>query len=164
MKRTKLGDFEENIPIPTFLYDICVVFTDADDLHKSVDSRTVVFKNSMSGAEQGARALHVTAMGKSFLFFRLGKNKAGEEWAAPDIIAHESYHAVNAMLMKWAGVRTMDEEVVAYHLSYIVKHVLSIKLKVEEAIKNEPIHAAQGKSTGVQGMQSTTTTGKREAH
>lgn len=161
MKRTKYGDFQENIPIPTFLYEVTVVFT--DDLQKSIDARTVVFKNSMSGAEQGARAFHVMAEGKSFLFYRIGKNKFGEDWAAPEIIAHEAYHAVNAMLVRWAGVKTMDEEVVAYHLTYMIKHVNNIKSHVEEALKNESIYLTQRESGGLQGLQSTTTGNTGEA-
>lgn len=141
MKPTKFGDYSVNVPIPTFLYEVEVVFT--KDMQKSIDARTVVFKNSMSDAEQGARALHVaTPEGKSYLFFRIGKRRDGEEWAAPEIIAHEAYHAVNAMLIKWAGVKAMDEEVVAYHLTYIVKHVHNIKSKVEGAISDEPIYTA----------------------
>lgn len=161
MRRTKLNDFEETIPVPTFLYEVAVVFT--HDLHTSIDHRTVLFKNSLSGAEQGARALHVMADGKSFLFFRIGKNKKGEEWAAPEIVAHEAYHAVNAMLNKWAGVKTMDEEVVAYHLTYLIKHVLNIKSHVEEALKHESIYASQRESGGLHSLQSTTTTGKGKA-
>lgn len=161
MKRTKYGDFQENIPVPTFLYEVTVVFT--DDLQKSVDARTVVFKNSLSGAEQGARALHVMADGKSYLFYRIGINRLGEDWAAPEIIAHEAYHAVNAMLVKWAGVKAMDEEVVAYHLTYIIKHVHNIKSHVEEALKHESIYLAQGESGGLQSLQSTTTGSTRKA-
>ena len=38
-----------------------------------------------------------------------------------DTVAHESYHVISAML-KWAGA-TPDEETVAYHLGYLVKHI-----------------------------------------
>lgn len=39
-----------------------------------------------------------------------------------DTVAHEAYHAICAMLA-WAGATSPEEETVAYHIGYLVKHI-----------------------------------------
>lgn len=49
------------------------------------------------------------------------------------VVAHETWHCVRAML-EWAGAR-MENEVVAYHLGYIVDEIHKFLKK-----KNIPVH------------------------
>lgn len=146
MKKTKHGDYEETVAIPTFMYRVYVVFT--NDLIKSANGR-FGSTNLVLAAE--ARAFHCGKDGHSYLFYKLGRRKDGTEEAAPGIIAHESYHAVHCMLTDWAGVKDLDEEVVAYHLTYLVDNIHDIKTKVEAL--HESGSVTQGKPSSLPRLQ-----------
>ena len=116
LKKTKYNDYEKDITFPVFVgYRVHVVFT--DDLRKSRIARY-----GDKGLSEDAAALHCVAKnGNAHLFFDLSK-------VSTCIIAHESWHAVRRML-EWAGAE-LDNEVVAYHLGYIVGLVFDFWLDI----------------------------------
>lgn len=123
MRKTKWGDFEERIPIPTFGgYVINVVFT--PNMQVSAKHRFGYVPIRMRNAEF-AKAFHKVhdEDGEATLFFPMDPK--------PEYIAHESWHAIRYMLEDWAGA-SLENETVAYHLGYLVGIIHELKSKVEE--------------------------------
>jgi hypothetical protein len=107
LKQSRHKDYEKVIKFPIFShYKVHIIFS--DDIRKS--------KKVRYGSDEfadGASAVHChDSDGHSHCIYDIGKSCTGT-------IAHESWHAVWAML-KWAGVE-IENEVVAYHLGYIVQ-------------------------------------------
>jgi hypothetical protein len=91
------------------------------------------------GAAEGAAALSSQAVnGHGHLFFKMSNT--------PGIIAHEAWHAVFRMF-EWAGAE-LDNEMVAYHLSFLVDRIASFKSRIEfwesnRSGKEEVVHGNQ---------------------
>jgi hypothetical protein len=120
VKKTKHGDYETRVLFPVFSdYDILIVFT--EDFNKSWDAR---FTSSL-GTPEVTTAFHwhhKPSDGRSRMFFKLGDCPTG-------VIAHESWHCVRTMLIDWVGC-ALEEEVVAYHLDYLVQAVTDFRNKL----------------------------------
>ncbi|SRR6266496_1198759 len=112
MRRPKLSkyeDYERAILFPVFSnFKVTFVFTRSFD--KSARKRFG------KPAPDGCDAFHHfnERHGQSTIFLKIGECPTGS-------LAHECYHAAYAMLARWAGVKKVDEEVMAYHLGYIVQ-------------------------------------------
>lgn len=115
LKLTKHGDYERVVLFDVWNYPIRIIFT--PDIGKSYAGR-------FSGLHDfsAIQACHVRGKntGKAYLFFPLGDTDVGT-------IAHESWHAIRAMLVDHAGVEIMEDEVTAYHLAYLVRAVNEMK-------------------------------------
>ena len=113
--KSKYGDYETQVRIPMFAnYHVHIIF--ADDLKTAWGSR---FKSTLKIGED-CKAFHQTWHdGYSRLFFKTGD-------CTTCTVAHECFHAV-AALLKFAGVKYKEEEVIAYALDYIVQGVQNFK-------------------------------------
>jgi hypothetical protein len=111
MKKSKHGDYERVVTFPVWSnYKVHVIFTD-----NIAESRIARYGDS--GLAEGANALHCCAKdGHSHLLFKLGDCTIG-------VVAHECWHAIRCMLVDWAGVEIMENELTAYHLGYLVDKV-----------------------------------------
>jgi len=131
VRKTKFDDYESVVKFPVLSnYFVHVVFT--DHIGRSRKGRY-----GSEGAAEGAAALSSQAVnGHGHLFFKISNT--------PGIIAHEAWHAVYRMF-EWAGAE-LDNEMVAYHLSFLVDRIASFKSRIEfwEA------HSGEGESKGVQ--------------
>ncbi len=105
------------IDFPVFNYDMTIVYT--DDIVRSREELDHVIGAADRKFIDDCDGLHSFHEDKStgFIFF------------TPDtsigVIAHECYHAISRML-RWIGAKK-EEEVVAYHLSYLLDKVLKFK-------------------------------------
>lgn len=120
MKKTRFGDFRRTLVFPAFSrYKLHIVFT--DDIGRSKKHR---YGNDNHC--EGAEAIHIpNEGGSSHIIFRYT--------AGARIIAHESWHAVRSLLL-WAGA-DLDNEVVAYHLGYVVEEVHKFLVAVKSSKK-----------------------------
>jgi hypothetical protein len=117
VKKTKYGDYETRILFPVFAnYHVLVVFT--DDFQKSWDARfsTIVVTSDETMAFHWH---HKPSDGHSRLFFKLGNCSSG-------VVAHECWHCIRTMLLDWVQAG-LEDEVVAYHLDYLVQAVTDFK-------------------------------------
>jgi hypothetical protein len=114
--KTKWGDYEQQIKFPVFAdYTIHVIFTDSI-------ARSRKGRYGTEGAAEGAAAMSSVAVGgHGHLFFKR-ENSAG-------IIAHEAWHAIYRMF-EYLGSE-LDNEMVAYHLTYLVDKILSFLAHIE---------------------------------
>jgi hypothetical protein len=104
IKITRHGDYEKIVVFPIFAdYKVRIVVT--DDLQKSWDAR---IHDAYDAAD--TEALFGACDSGSALFFH--------REATVGTIAHESWHAIRYMLLE-SGAE-LDNEVVAYHLAYLV--------------------------------------------
>ena len=116
MKMTRHGDYELLVRFPVWSeFQVHVVFT--DDIGRS--------KNGRYGTNDidvdHTNALHVFDLsGHSHLFYLIGNCPSG-------VVVHECWHAIRAMLEKWAGVDVMENETVAYHLGYLAQRVFDFR-------------------------------------
>jgi hypothetical protein len=120
MKKNKYGDFRRTVVFPVFSrYGVHVVFT--DDIARSKKHR---YGNDRDC--DNAEAMHIPNVGgTSYLLFKYD--------AGPRIIAHECWHAVRGLLL-WVGAE-LDNEVVAYHLGYLVGEVHKFSSAVKSSTK-----------------------------
>jgi len=114
MRQTCHGDYERRVRFSTISdYDVKIVFClDLGEARKA--------RYGTTGSSDNARGLHTKAVGGiSHLFFKLGDCPTG-------VVAHECWHAIHAMF-EWAGVRDFENELVAYHLGYLVQKVADFR-------------------------------------
>jgi hypothetical protein len=121
-KRGRKGWRMESFPIPTLQYIIHVVVT--DDFPKAMKALDI--RNN--GRMENAGAITFTPApnydGESYIFIRK-KGRSGERHGQLiNEIAHESWHVVRQMFRR-AGAE-LENELVAYHLGYIVEHAYDI--------------------------------------
>jgi hypothetical protein len=145
IKLTKWGDYEHIVKFPVLSnYFVHVIFTDSI-------ARSRKARYGTEGAAEGAAALSSVAVGgHGHLFFKLDNSEG--------IIAHEAWHAVFRMF-EWAGAE-LDNEMVAYHLSYLVDRIASFRSHIEflesnQSSKNEATDGntdSQRKLAGLQGL------------
>ncbi len=112
---------ETIIDLPIFNYQISVVYT--DDISESREAR-----NHLIGAQDEVLHKYVDGLHsynnlepKGFIFFT-AKSSVG-------VIAHEVFHAIWRMF-KYIGAKN-ENEVFAYHLSWILDRVLEFKKENE---------------------------------
>lgn len=117
MRLSKHGDYERAVKFHVYGFVVYVVFS--DDLAKSVAPRYPAIKVASSYHALCCRTANSPEM---HMFFKLGDAPAGA-------IAHESWHAVRYILDDWTG-GCLDNEVVAYHLGYLVDVVTGFKNKL----------------------------------
>ena len=117
IRKTKWGDYEHIVKFPVLSnYFVHVIFT--DHIGRSRKGRY-----GSEGAAEGAAALSSVAVnGHGHLFYNTEKLSEG-------IIAHEAWHAVFRMF-EWVGAE-LDNEMVAYHLSYLVDRIASFRSHIE---------------------------------
>jgi hypothetical protein len=122
MKRRGKGWRLETIPIPTLQYRVHVVVT--DDFPKTM--KALYLKNN--GVTDDAGALTFTPIpnddAESYIFLRKKKRSGKNHHLIVNEIAHESWHVVNRMF-KNVGAE-LENEMVAYHLGYIVGHAYDV--------------------------------------
>jgi hypothetical protein len=154
LKLSKFGDYEMLTILPAWSnFNFYVVFT--DDFKQSYEKRfgptTIDFFKT--------GAFHkFTRTGASHVFFTVSHCDMGT-------VAHECYHAVIAMLERWADVKELDEELVAYHLDYFVRLTtgfrnrlidsgLGVKSNAARGSNESDSSAPQGTTVGLQSLQS----------
>lgn len=117
----KLQEHRTRVPIPTFGYRFEVVIT--NDIMQSIQKRFPSYNDPDSDA------VHYKVRGKSisWLFYK-NDISAGT-------IVHEAWHGVHAML-SYVGAG-LDDEVVAYHLGYLVDFIVRDYNKWKEKCSNE---------------------------
>lgn len=97
-------------------YQVRIIFS--DDLAKSYEK---IFKRPLDRDVDMTNAFHaISKSGCSHLFFRIGNAPSGT-------IAHECVHVIWRLLIEWAGVTKMDDEVVAYHVGWLVQQVTNFR-------------------------------------
>jgi hypothetical protein len=133
IKMTKWGDFEHIVKFPVLSnYFVHVIFT--DNIARSRKGRY-----GTEGASEGAAALSSVAVGgHGHLFFKRTNTEG--------IVAHEAWHAVFRMF-EWAGAE-LDNEMVAYHLSYLVDQIAKFRAHIEfwesnQSCKEEATHGIE---------------------
>ena len=145
IKKTKHDDYERIVKFPVLSnYFVHVVLT-----RNIAHSRKGRY-GTIGEAEGAAAMSSVAVNGHGPLFFQ-PSNTAG-------IIAHEAWHAVFRMF-EWAGAG-LDNEMVAYHLSYLVDRIASFMAQVEfmesnQSSTEEATHGnkdSQRELVGVQGV------------
>lgn len=127
IKKTMHGDYETEILFPVFSnYHVLVVLT--EDFQKSWNSRFT--STVMTVAETQAFHWHQKPNeGHSRLFFKVGNCASG-------VVAHECWHCIRTMLTDWVGCG-LEDEVVAYHLDYLVQAVTDFKNQlIDQGIKS----------------------------
>ena len=119
LKKTKFNDYEEVVTFGVYSnYRIHIIYTDS--IPRSSKARY-----GSEGRTENAAAYHRQAGGgHSHVFFT-------ERWE-PGVIAHECFHAIWAMLKEWAGVVDMDNEIIAYHLGFLVGIVHDFKQRINK--------------------------------
>ena len=151
IKKTKFGDYERVVKFPVIVnYFVHVVFT--DNIARSRKGRY-----GTEGAAEGAAALSsVAANGHGHLFFKPGNSEG--------IIAHEAWHAVYRMF-EFAGAE-LDNEMVAYHLSYLVDRIATFRQQIEFTESNqsnteEASHGSEDSQRELAGLQGVPTHSRR---
>lgn len=116
LTKVEMKESTANFYFPVFsTYEVHVILTD-----NVMDSRRLRdCYLGPSDSERPPRALCESRPGHSWLFIH---NKADQ-----GTIAHESFHCVFALL-NFIGAR-LDNEIVAYHLQYVVNQVNDLFLK-----------------------------------
>lgn len=122
MKLSKFGDYEKRVILPVWSnFNFYIVFT--DDFKRSYEKRFGL--TQIDFFKTGA--FHkFTVDGASHVFFKIRDCRTGT-------IAHECYHAVMAMLERWADVKELDEELIAYHLDYFTQQVANFRNRLIDA-------------------------------
>jgi hypothetical protein len=122
MKLSKFGDYEKRVVLPAWSnFNFYIVFT--DDFKRSYEKR---FGPTQIDFFKTGAFHKFTKTGASHVFFKIGDCRTGT-------VAHECYHAVMAMLERWADVKDHDEEVVAYHLDYFCQVVANFRNNLIDA-------------------------------
>ena len=124
MKKTRHGDYERTIRFPVWAnYAVRIVFT--EDIGNSLRAR------GNPRRTESTEALHWNIGNGSVLIFKIGDCGSGT-------IAHECWHAIRTMLVDYCGVETMEDEVTAYHLGYLVQQVTNFKCElIDFGVKSE---------------------------
>ena len=121
-KKTKYGDYELRVKFPVFSnYTMFVVFS--DDL---CSARMQRYGDAGAGGESDTGAFVSRCSEGCHIFFK--------PYAGAGIIAHEAHHAIRALLV-WADVKDFDNEVVAYHLGYLVNQITNFQNVVKSLSK-----------------------------
>lgn len=146
----KHGDYEKKIVFPVWSnYVVHVVFT--NNLASSYYKRYHREREFI-----GTHAFHAVSHnpgGHAHLFFKIGDSPAG-------VVAHECWHAVRELL-NYGGVEQLDNEMIAYHLGYLVQQasnflyeLIDSGVKSNDEVKpNERSRTAQRGTTDVRGLQ-----------
>ncbi len=152
MKTTRHGDYERKVLFPVWSnYCVHVIFT--EDIAGSLKRRGREFNATSTDALHWNRG-----NGHSVLMFQLGNAPSGT-------IAHECWHAIRTMLVDYCGVETMEDEVTAYHLGYLVQQVTNFKndlidfgVKSNNEVQPNGISNPQGSDGAVRRLQPGETT------
>jgi hypothetical protein len=117
-KMTEYGDYATWLNFPVMSnYAVRLIFT--DDLDKSAAGRRL---SSRPSVKADAFCFHVKDEGQSYIVLKHDSNEG--------TIAHECWHIVHRVL-GYCGVADMDDEIVAYHISYMVEKVYEFKKRVQ---------------------------------
>jgi hypothetical protein len=117
-KRSRYGDYELRIKFPVFSnYTMFVVFS--NDL---CASRMARYGSAGAGGESDTGAFVSLCSEGCHIFLK--------PYASAGIVTHEAWHAVRALLV-WAEARDFDNEVVAYHLGYLVNQITDFQNRVK---------------------------------
>lgn len=121
MKVSKHGDYETIAKFPVFSnFKIHIVFTgDMEHAQK-------VRYGSSAHTHDTEAMFRASDKNDAHMFFWLGAACSGT-------IAHESYHAIRFLMDDYAGATMMDNEVMAYHIGYLVQKITDFKCKLIDA-------------------------------
>ena len=137
-KKTQYGDYAKWLNFTVMAnYSVRLIIT--DDLTKSGKARLG------KGPKENSDAFcsHITGEGMSYLFLRHDSTES--------TVAHECWHIVYRMF-NWCGVQDFEDELTAYHISYLVEKVYEFKNAVKSSTKKEvsddqPVSGASGKKS-----------------
>lgn len=137
-----MGELKEKIftiEFPVFDYELVVILS--SDVMKSRTDRDEEVGEKFTG--EPALALHSYNYHNpiAFLIFN-------EHDVTPGVIAHEASHAVYRLL-EWIGATERDEEVLAYHIEYIVDKVWNFVKKQERETCQADLTGQPGQLVGV---------------
>lgn len=119
MKKTKFDDYAIYVKFAAMEYGCNVVFT--ENYQRSIEARGLA-----AGRLHTSSACHIHRGGDSWVFFKIGNTPVG-------VVAHESYHAIHHMFLDVIGAKHLDEEIVAYHLDYLVEEIMHFRNKLIDA-------------------------------
>lgn len=120
-KKTQYGDYAIWITFEIMGgYNVRLVF--AKDLFKSAKDRI----GSTPSENADAFVYHVNDRGHSYIFLKPDSTES--------TVSHECWHIVHRVF-KYCGVAEMDDEVVAYHLDYLVEKVYEFKKAIQSRTK-----------------------------
>lgn len=152
-KLSKFGDYEKLVIFDVWSkYVIHVVFT--NDLAASYRARYPM--KALDRDMNDTHAFHAVSRrpgGHAHLFFKIGDTPAG-------VVAHECWHAVRE-IFDYSGVERLDNEMVAYHLGWLVQEVSNflyalidsgVKSKAEVKPNEHSRSASQGTNVNVQSL------------
>jgi hypothetical protein len=114
MKKFKFKERKKLITFPVFLnYKVHVIVSNNPDrsLQKLENAHKMIVSNG-----KDFRAMHICLKEKQTSYLLLPDDATAGE------IAHECWHATRYIVNDWAG-GGLDNEVVAYHLGYLVQEV-----------------------------------------
>ena len=115
--RTRKQDKTKSIRFPVFAnYEIKIVFT--HDFEKSF-KRFEYLKNEKPDKDVDGITCQVIGEGLTYIFIKYGSDTG--------TMAHEAYHAVCNLLRDRNA--ELSDEVVAYHLGYLVNKIEELALK-----------------------------------
>ena len=119
MRKTKYGDYAKWLRFEVFSrYAIRLIFS--SDLKKSAMGR---LGHMPSDEFADAFVFHVKDHGQSYIFLPLKVSEG--------VVAHEAWHIIHRVL-NFAGVEEFDNEVVAYHLGWLVEQIYKFKNQISE--------------------------------
>lgn len=102
------------VPIPTLNYDVYVIVT--NDFFKASRKLNHEEHDESWYGSTGAVALHTIDKGESFILLKPN--------ASVDHVVHEAWHVIRRMF-EWISAE-LENEMVAYHLGYLVQHTYNI--------------------------------------
>jgi|SRR5208337_1162812 len=116
-----MREFEKVIDLPVFRYHVKIIITES--VVKSRQARTEGL-GPYEKEDTNPAAMHTGVKGKnwSYLFFRFNPG-IGD-------VSHECFHCI-WRLMRWIGA-DLENEVVAYHLTYLTEEVWKFAKSVED--------------------------------
>jgi hypothetical protein len=119
MKKTRYDDYAKWTNFDVFSnYTVRIVFS--SDLRKSAMGRLGHMPADESAV---AFVFHVHNRSQSYIFLPLDTSES--------TVAHEAWHVVHKVL-KCSGVEEFDDEVVAYHLGWLVRQIYQFKNQISE--------------------------------
>jgi len=143
IKRTKHGDYELRVKFPVFRgYTIHIII--GDDIMRSIQARYP--EHLESEEDQNTSAMTINAMENDTHIF-LTESDIFKPYEIANILAHETWHAVRAMLLhigsSVTGTDKTTNEVVAYHLGFTIERATRFIDEVIHDVRSRATKAAK---------------------
>ena len=121
-KKTKHGDYEIKVRFPVFSgYTMFIIFSE-----NLCASRMGRYGSAGAAGDSDTGAFVALCSEGCHIFLK--------PYTSAGVVAHEAWHAVRALLV-WAEARDFDNEVVAYHLGYLVNQITNFQNVVKSLSK-----------------------------